>query len=192
MASMIIAIGAQNAFVLKQGLLKQAVFTVAFICFLCDFLLTTAGVLGLGEIFSMSPILAKILSLCGVIFLAWYGFNALRRAIKPTTLTLTQDKKYSYFKIVAQTLAVTLLNPHVYLDTMVIVGTVGARLAATQKWTFLFGCISASFLWFFSLAYGARLLLPLFKRPITWRILDGTIAIIMWTIALSLLLSVIK
>ncbi|MBR6026227.1 MAG: amino acid transporter [Neisseriaceae bacterium] len=192
MASMIIAIGAQNVFVLKQGLLKQAVFTVAFICFLCDFLLTSAGVLGIGEIFSISPNAAKILSLCGVIFLSYYGFCALLRAIKPTSLTITQGKKSSYWKIVAQTLAVTLLNPHVYLDTMVIVGTVGAKLAATQRWTFLFGCISASFLWFFCLAYGARLLLPLFNRPITWRILDGAIAIIMWAIALSLLLSVIK
>ncbi len=188
MGSLIIAIGAQNAFVLKQGLLKQHVFAVAAICFACDVVLAAIGVFGMGAAMMRYPLAVKILAVAGAVFLLWYGIGAFRRALRPVGFIVAgMNQPTSRRRVLAQTLAITLLNPHVYIDTVVIVGGIGATLTHLQKIAFLSGGLTVSALWFFSLAYGARVLLPLFRRPATWRVLDGVIALVMWGIAASLL-----
>ncbi len=187
--SLIVAIGAQNAFVLKQGLLKQHVFAVALVCWLCDFVLISLGVLGLGALLAKHTFWAALLAICGSLFLLWYGSLAARRA------WLGQGQIELNHKPVAPalrttlltTLAFTLLNPHVYLDTVVIIGGIAAPLSAAAKTHFLIGALLASAMWFFGLAYGARLLLPWFQQARTWRILDGLIAVVMFVLAAGLL-----
>lgn len=186
---LIIAIGAQNAFVLKQGLLKRHILAVILTCFACDFILITMGVMGLGSLISESQVASQALAIVGALFLLVYGARAFRSAYSGnSTLNLTQDNEQqsSALKAVLATLAVTLLNPHVYLDCFAIIGGIAGTLNSEQKWGFLAGALCTSLLWFFSLGYGARLLIPLFKRPITWRILDVGIGIVMWLIAFSL------
>lgn len=188
MGSMIVAIGAQNAFVLRQGLQQNHVFWVALVCWLCDVLLCSLGIFGMGLLIQKSPMAMNALALLGAIFLFWYGLNALKRALKPQGMNLIGNAfAMSRQRVLMQTLAVTLLNPHVYLDTVVIVGGIGATLNTEQKLAFLGGGMTMSALWFFGLAYGSRLLLPLFRRPATWRVLDMMIAAVMWLIAWSLL-----
>lgn len=186
---LIIAIGAQNAFVLKQGLLKRHILAVILTCFACDFILITMGVMGLGSLISESQVASQALAIVGALFLLVYGARAFRSAYSGNSaLDLAQDNEQqsSAFKAVLATLAVTLLNPHVYLDCFAIIGGIAGTLSNEQKWWFLAGALCTSLLWFFSLGYGARLLIPLFKRPITWRILDTGIGIVMWLIAFSL------
>lgn len=186
---LIVAIGAQNAFVLKQGLLKQHIFWVCLVCFLCDFTLMSLGVLGLGGLIANSPTIILILSLFGAAFLFWYGFRAFRSAYQGGA-NLSIDgtpHKASLKQTIATTLALTLLNPHVYLDTVVLVGSIASPLPLSQKYDFLIGAVCASALWFFGLGYGARLLIPLFKKPITWRLLDAFIGVVMWFIAYHLI-----
>lgn len=185
---LIIAIGAQNAFVLKQGLLKNHIFWVALTCFLCDFVLMSFGVLGFGSLISQSPIATIALAVVGALFLAVYGFRAMRSAISGGSSLALDDTtpKASLVATIGTTLALTLLNPHVYLDTVVIIGGVAGTLNFEQKIAFLAGALIVSAVWFFGLGYGARLLTPLFKNPSTWRVLDAIIALIMWGIALSL------
>ena len=187
---LIIAIGAQNAFVLKQGLLKRHTFWISFTCFLCDFILISLGVLGLGHLISQSPMASVALAFVGALFLLVYGARAFKSAyMGNSTLHIEPqaEDSGSAIKAVFATLAMTLLNPHVYLDTVVIIGGVAGTLALSEKWLFLLGAVFASALWFFGLGYGARLLIPLFKRPITWRILDSLIGIVMWLISFSLI-----
>lgn len=185
---LIIAIGAQNAFVLKQGLMKNHIFWVALTCFLCDFVLMSFGVLGFGSLISQSPMATIALAVVGALFLAVYGLRAMRSAIAGgTSLTLDNDSKQStLLATIGTTLALTLLNPHVYLDTVVIIGGVAGTLGFEQKIAFLVGSLLVSAAWFFGLGYGARLLIPLFKKAITWQILDAIIALVMWAIAISL------
>ncbi|MGV6987739.1 LysE/ArgO family amino acid transporter [Testudinibacter sp. P80/BLE/0925] len=188
-ASLIIAIGAQNAFVLKQGLLKQNIFWVALTCFLCDFVLIGIGVLGFGSLIGQNPSATLALAVVGALFLLVYGARAFRSAYQGTSglsLDKTERPPQSAVKIVLITLGLTLLNPHVYLDTVVIIGGIASTLLFEQKLQFLLGAVFASGLWFFGLGYGARLLIPLFKRPKTWRVLDFAIGCIMWLIAFSL------
>lgn len=187
--SLIVAIGAQNAFVLKQGLLRQNVFWVALVCFLCDAMLISLGVLGLGGFISTSQVASIALSLLGAGFLFIYGLRAFRSAWQGTSgLTLdAENQLYSRWKTILTTLAITLLNPHVYLDTVMIIGSVASPLALPDKVIFLFGAACASLLWFFSLAYGAKFLTPLFRQAKTWRVLDFIIGLVMWGIAFSLL-----
>lgn len=187
--SLIVAIGAQNAFVLKQGLLKQHIFWVSFTCFLCDFILICVGVMGLGSLISQSPMATLALAVVGALFLLVYGARAFRSAYQGSSgLSLDDSERpaQSAVKTVLITLGLTLLNPHVYLDTVVIIGGIASTLLFEQKLQFLLGAVFASGLWFFGLGYGARLLIPLFKRPKTWRILDFAIGCIMWLIAFSL------
>ena len=185
---LIVAIGAQNAFVLKQGLLRQHVFWVCLICFLCDFILMSMGVLGFGSLISQSPIATLMLSLMGAAFLFWYGFRAFKSAHQGTSVLAldSQHQTHTLGKTIATTLALTLLNPHVYLDTVVLVGSIASPLSLSEKYYFLIGAVLASATWFFGLGYGARLLTPLFKKPTTWRVLDTLIGIVMWAIAFSL------
>ncbi len=189
-SGLIVAIGAQNAFVLKQGLARHHIFWVALICFLCDAILMSAGVLGLGALIKNSSIAMCSLALMGAAFLFWYGFNAFRSAYQGTShleAAAGNANTASLSAVMTTTFALTLLNPHVYLDTVVILGGVAIALPFHDKLLFLLGAVSVSGLWFFGLGYGARLLTPLFQKPRTWQILDSLIGIIMWTIAWGLL-----
>lgn len=186
---LIVSIGAQNAFLLKQGILKQHVFWIALICFVCDVLLMGIGVLGLGSLIAQSPISSLILALIGALFLFTYGSRSFIAAYHGSSqLLMQQDKtKSSLKKAVLVTLAITLLNPHVYIDTVVIVGGIGGTLSFEQKIQFLIGALICSFLWFFGVGYGAGLLSPYFEKRRTWQILDSITGLIMYGIALSLL-----
>ncbi|PHI41218.1 amino acid transporter [Actinobacillus succinogenes] len=186
---LIIAIGAQNAFVLKQGLLKRNILAVVLTCFICDFVLISSGVLGLGSLISGSPVATVALAIVGAVFLFVYGLRAFRSAYAGNSalnLNAENSVQSSTLKAVLTTLAITLLNPHVYLDCFAIIGGIAGTIPAAQKTFFLLGALTASALWFFSLGYGARLLIPLFKRPATWRVLDGVIGVVMWSIAYNL------
>ncbi len=185
---LIVAIGAQNAHVLKQGLLKQHIFWVCLVCFLCDAILMSLGVLGLGVLIGQSRIATLSLALVGTLFLLWYGYRSFRSAWQGgANLAVTAEKhEQSVGKSIGITLALTLLNPHVYLDTLVLVGSIASPLSMGQKQLFLVGAIGASALWFFGLGYGARLLIPLFSKPRTWQVLDTLIGVVMWAIALGL------
>ncbi len=189
-SGLIVAIGAQNAFVLKQGLARHHIFWVALICFLCDAVLMSAGVLGLGTLINTSTMATCNLALLGSAFLFWYGFNAFRSAYQATShleAAASHANPASLAAVIATTFALTLLNPHVYLDTVVILGSVAVTLPLQDKYWFLLGAVSVSGIWFFGLGYGARLLSPLFQKPQTWQVLDLLIGIIMWTIAWGLL-----
>lgn len=186
--SLIIAIGSQNAFVLKQGLLKQYVPAVVIICFLCDFLLISIGVLGLGSVITQYPILAMILSALGGCFLVWYGWLSFKRAwcVHDALQAAQGDSSPSLRTVIISTLAVTLLNPHVYLDTLVIIGGLAASLSWQQKIFFTAGALLMSALWFISLGFGSRLLRPWFQNPRNWQILECIIGAVMWWIAYGL------
>lgn len=187
---LIIAIGAQNAFVLKQGLLKQNILAVIITCFACDFILISLGVLGLGSLISENQTATIGLAILGAIFLFFYGVRSLYSAYQGNSaLNLTSNPpiKTSSWQAVLATLAVTLFNPHVYLDCFAIIGGIAGTLTWQDKWAFLAGALCTSLLWFLSLGYGARLLIPLFRKNITWRIFDSLIAVVMWLIAWNLL-----
>lgn len=185
--SLIVAIGSQNAFVLKQALLRNHIFIVCLICFLCDFVLMSVGVFGVGQAIRTNTTLTILLSLAGTLFLFWYGAMSFWRSFRSNEhMELSSEgpnRQTSYKKTALATLAVTLLNPHVYLDTVVIVGGYAATLDYVGKAYFLTGALLVSLAWFFALGYGARLLTPVFARPRNWRILEFIIGCIMWYIA---------
>jgi L-lysine exporter family protein LysE/ArgO len=182
-ASLIIAIGAQNAFVLRQGLARAQVFLVAGLCSLADAGLIALGAGGFAALVAALPALAAAAAWGGALFLFAYGARALYGALRPGHLEAGGGAVTGAWKATALTLAVSLLNPHVYLDTVILIGSVAAQLAPPERLAFALGAMTASFVWFFSLALGARRLAPLFARPIAWRILDLAIAGVMWSIA---------
>lgn len=187
---LIASIGAQNAFLLKQGILKQHVFWIAFICFICDIVLMSLGVLGLGTLIAQSPFFTLLLSLIGALFLFTYGSRAFISAYRGIS-QLHNDAastKTGLKKAILITLAITLLNPHVYIDTVVIVGGIGGTLDFEQKIHFLLGALICSFLWFFGVGYGTGYLAPYFVKRRTWQILDLITGLIMYLIAISLIL----
>lgn len=187
--SLIVAIGAQNAFVLRQGLRREHVFTVVAICALSDALLIAVGIAGLGAIIQEVEWLLLVIEFVGGIFLITYGAKAAVRAIKPQTLSPEiAGTKTPLAKTVSTTLALTFLNPHVYLDTVLLLGSV-AGTYGTNDWWFGAGAIAGSILWFSTLGFGARLLTPAFKSTQAWRVLDSLIAIVMFTLGASLLWS---
>jgi L-lysine exporter family protein LysE/ArgO len=187
-ASLIIAIGAQNAFVLRQGLLRAHVALVVFICILIDVVLTTVGVGGLSASLGRSPPALEGLALAGACFLGWYGFGAARRACSSQSLSAPcAGDSRSARGVLLQTLAVSLLNPHVYLDTVLLIGSIGVQQPVALRPAFLAGVWTASAGWFTSLGFGSRLLAPVFARPLAWRVLDALVALVMWGIALTLL-----
>ena len=188
-ASLIIAIGAQNAFVLRQGLLRQHVFTCALICTLCDMVLIYAGVAGVGALITAAPNLLVFAKWGGAAFLIIYGARSAWAAFHSGGMAAKDEVPRSHLATIVAALSFSLLNPHVYLDTVVLLGAVGGQQPENARGVFAAGAMTASTLWFFGLAYGARLLAPLFAKPIAWRILDGVIALVVWLIALSLLLS---
>lgn len=186
-AGLIVAIGAQNAFILRQGLKKQHVFILCLICSVSDAILIVAGVAGLGNWISRSPQLIGLVTIAGAVFLAFYGLRAAVRVFQPETLDPARSGKDDLGQAVAACLAFTFLNPHVYLDTVVLIGSLSATYSGAGRVAFGFGATFASFAWFFALGYGARHLAPLFARPSAWRALDGIIALIMWALAGSLI-----
>lgn len=186
MAALIVAIGVQNAFVLRQGLKRQSVFIAATICFGCDVLLVGLGTAGLGALFAASRNLSLLVAFGGATFLFFYGMRSLHAAKKAEGLDLKAAEKASRTGIILTAFAVSLLNPHAILDTVVLVGGMAARYQGSAQLACAFGAVTASGVWFYSLAYGARWLAPVLTRPKIWRIIDLIIGLMMLTLAISL------
>lgn len=186
-ASLILAIGAQNAFILRQGLLRQHVFVLCLICAASDALLIAAGVAGLGTLIATSPRLIMAVTVGGALFLFAYALMAFRRAMHPEALHAAQKGEGSLKAAIAACLAFTFLNPHVYLDTVVLLGSLSASFEGAARMAYGAGAVVASFVWFFGLGYGARLLQPVFARPAAWRVLDILIGVVMAAIGFGLL-----
>ena len=190
-ASLIIAIGLQNAFILRQGLKNRHVFATALTASLCDGILILAGVLGFGLILEKMPDLITFIRWGGVAFLTVYGARSFYSAFKFQALDDETVRGLAKAGTLKETililLGVSLLNPHVYLDTVVLIGGLSASHGEIGKYIFGAGALSGSFIWFFSLAYGARFLSPLFRRPRAWQILDIIIGCVMWAIAFTLI-----
>ena len=182
----IVAIGPQNAFVLRQGLRKQHVFALATACALSDIVLIAAGVAGLGSLVRATPAALTAIGVGGAIFLFAHGALALRRMLSTESLHVNEGEGGSLAATLTTGLALTFLNPHVYLDTVVLIGGLSARHPGAGAIAFGIGAGVASTSWFYGLGYGARLLVPLFAKPIAWRVLDGIIVLLMWGIAASL------
>lgn len=184
---LIVAIGAQNAFVLRQGLRREHVGSVVLFCALADGVLIAAGVLGMGQALGASPGLARALALAGAAFLAVYGWQALRRSQRPQQLQAAQGvKALGRGATLLQAAAFTLLNPHVYLDTVLLVGSIGAQQPPALRGWFVAGASCASLSWFGLLGFGARWLAPWFARPKAWQWLDGLIGVTMWGLTVLL------
>jgi L-lysine exporter family protein LysE/ArgO len=185
--TLIAAIGAQNAFVLRQGIRGEHVLTVVAVCTVSDILLISAGIAGFGALISAHPSVVDIAKFGGAAFLVGYGLLAARRAWRPSSLTPSESAPARLLEVVVTCLALTWLNPHVYLDTVVLLGAL-ANEHRDDRWLFGIGAVTASAVWFVSLGLGARRLAGLFATPLTWRILDGLIAVAM--IGLAVLLAV--
>jgi L-lysine exporter family protein LysE/ArgO len=186
-ASLIIAIGPQNAFVLRQGLVRRHVGPIVAICALSDAGLILAGAAGVGSLVNASSGIFIVLALGGAAFLAWYGIGAVRRALAPSSLQTDSGAGGSLRQAIMTVLALTWLNPHVYLDTVVLLGGISGRYPLEIRAFFACGAMLASVVWFAALGYGARLLAPIFRRPLAWRILDSVIALVMFAIAFRLI-----
>lgn len=181
---LIMAIGAQNAFVLGQALRREHHLGAAMICMLCDALLITAGTFGLASLLDSHAMLLAFTRWGGVLFLTCYALLALKRACSAQSLKAAERAPRSLSAVIVATLAVTLLNPHVYIDTLVLIGSIGAQQRIPEL--FVLGAVSASVLWFGCLALGAARLAPVLSRPMTWRLIDAGVAIMMLTVAWSL------
>ncbi|ECV9714099.1 amino acid transporter [Campylobacter upsaliensis] len=190
--SLIVAIGAQNVFILRQALANHYIFIVCLLCFLCDVVLMCVGIFGVGEIFAKNQILALILALCGVCFALYYAFLSLRAVFANSIkLQLAKEKLPSLKKVITLTLFVTLANPHVYLDTVFLVGSAALNFSFDEKILFALGALSASFLWFFSLGYGAKFL-SFYIKPNFVKIIDLFVCFIMCMVAYSLILYILE
>jgi L-lysine exporter family protein LysE/ArgO len=186
--ALIVAIGAQNAFVLRQGLRGEHVLAVVAVCAVSDMLLITAGIAGIGALISAHPEALDIARFGGAAFLIGYGLLAARRAWRTSTLAASDEGPARLLEVLVTCLALTWLNPHVYLDTVILLGTL-ANEHSEQRLLFGVGAVTASVVWFVSLGLGARRLSRLFATPLTWRILDGLIAVTMTGLGVSLILS---
>jgi L-lysine exporter family protein LysE/ArgO len=190
---LIVAIGAQNAFVLRQGLRREHVGSVVAFCAVADAVLITAGVFGMAQALGDRPMLARGLALGGAAFLAVYGRRALQRARRISALDVTSmGQGLSRGAALAQAAAFTLLNPHVYLDTVLLVGSIGAQQPAPLQAWFAAGASVASLLWFSALGFGARWLAPWFARPRAWQVLDALIGVTMWVLSALLVRHVVN
>ncbi len=186
--SLIVAIGAQNAFVLRQGLKGEHVFAVCLACALSDAILITLGVAGFGKLIAWLPWLGPVMRYGGAAFLIWYGGKSLWSALRSTgALSMADAPAATLGKTVVACLAITWLNPHVYLDTLVLLGSISTQFPGQQV-SFAMGAMTGSFLFFFALGYGAGWLRPLFAKPQAWRVLEGLIAFVMGSIAIKLLI----
>ena len=186
--SLIMAVGAQNAFVLKQGLKGSHTLPIAAICSFIDAIMITAGVAGLGHLIIAFPLVKDIASFGGALFLLVYGYGALKSSFSDNRMDNDGDLAAdSLKKAVLTTLAISLLNPHLYLDTVVLLGSISVQFEGTEKQWFGAGAVLASFVWFFSLSLGAKYLSPVFKKPKAWCYLDRFICVTMWSIAAALI-----
>lgn len=185
-AGLIIAIGSQNAFVLCQGLLQRNVGLVVLTCALGDITLILCGVLGVGALVREWPALMQVLRFGGAVFLGVYGVMAARRAWAGSSGLAPEQAATSSRRVLLACLAFTFLNPHVYLDTMILLGSLSTRYAGTGQWAFAVGACLASITWFSTLGFGSRLLLPVFKSQRAWRLLDAFVALFMLTLAVVL------
>lgn len=184
--SLIVAIGAQNAFVLRQGLRRSHVGLVVAICALSDVVLILAGVAGIGVLVDRAPWAVEVVRWLGVAFLTVYGVTSLLRARRPQVLDAGDGAVEARGGVVARAVALTWLNPHVYLDTVVLLG--GLATQNEPRWVFAAGAALASVTWFAALGFGARVLRPLFARPRAWRVLDVGVAVVVLTVAVGLVL----
>jgi L-lysine exporter family protein LysE/ArgO len=195
-ASLIIAIGAQNAFVLRQGLRREHVTAVVVVCMLVDWVLIAAGSLGFGSLVRAFPLVTSLAAWGGALFLLGYGAMSLRSAVHPAALSAETDgvspAVVTTKAAVLAALAVSLLNPHVYLDTVVLLGSIAAQYEGVLRAWFTMGAWVASLTWFSALGFGARLLAPVFEKPAAWRVLDVAIGVIMWWIAIGLVLGQLR
>jgi len=183
---LIAAIGAQNSFVLAQGVKKQYVFLVPLLCSIIDIVLIVSGTAGVGTFVSTHPKIAYYAAIGGALFLTGYGIKSLHSAFSTNILEKAATKKNACLRsIILTTLALSLLNPHVYFDTIIMLGSISAQFAGGLRLAFTLGACSASVLWFFALSLGGTLLEPFFRKPFSWRILDFSICLVMWTIAWS-------
>jgi L-lysine exporter family protein LysE/ArgO len=180
--ALIIAIGAQNAFVLRQGLRRQNIFAVVLFCAVADAILIGAGILGLGAVIESVPWLLVVLRFGGAAYLVWFGISSIRRAISPSVLDASGQAKSNLAKAIGTAAALTFLNPHVYIDTVILLGSIGNQFV-NDRWWFWLGASIGSFVWFFGLGYFARLLAPFTSSLKFWRILDSLIAVVMFFIA---------
>ncbi|MFM0646648.1 LysE/ArgO family amino acid transporter [Paraburkholderia bryophila] len=189
-ASLIVTIGAQNAYVLRQGIMRSHVGKIVALCALSDFILIGAGVGGASVLVKRFPVFVHAMLYVGLAYLAWFGFNALRRAVRPDHAALQAEASGAApvqraLPIVLMTLALTWLNPHVYLDTFLLIGTAGAREPEGARLAFALGAMVVSGIWFVGLGYGARAMAPLFRRATAWRVLDGAIGSMVLLIAVT-------
>ncbi|OAE00942.1 LysE/ArgO family amino acid transporter [Arthrobacter sp. OY3WO11] len=184
--ALIIAIGAQNAFVLRQGIRREHVGVVVALCMISDALLILGGTVGIGALVSRFPLALDVLRWGGAAYLAWWALRSFRSAFKPSTLTAEAPR--SKGSVIATTLALTYLNPHVYLDTVVLLGGLANQHGPDARWIFAAGAVVGSALWFSALGYGARKLSGVLSSPRTWRIVDLAIGVVMLALAIKLVL----
>ncbi|MFM0193419.1 LysE/ArgO family amino acid transporter [Paraburkholderia strydomiana] len=190
-ASLIVTIGAQNAFVLRQGIMRSHVGKIVALCAVSDCILISAGVGGASVLIERYPVFVHVMLYVGLAYLAWFGINALRRAVRPGHAVMDADANRGAqpaqraMPIMLMTLAFTWLNPHVYLDTFLLVGTAGAREPDGARVAFAVGAMAVSCVWFIALGYGARALAPLFRRASAWRVLDGAIGSMVLLLAVT-------
>ena len=188
--SLIIAIGAQNAFVLRQGLRREHVLAVVVVCAVSDAVLIFAGIAGLGVHIQQAGWVLIVVRVAGAAFLVWYGIRSARRALKPATLETDEGgDRMTLAAAITTALALTWLNPHVYLDTVVLLGSIGGTYG-DYRWWFAAGAMTASVVWFSALGFGSRALRPIFAKPMAWRILDVFIAVVMFALAASLIVGI--
>ncbi|MDV7338877.1 LysE/ArgO family amino acid transporter [Terasakiella sp. A23] len=187
-ASLIIAIGAQNAFVLGQGLRKNYPLSIALVCAVCDAILIVLGVAGLGSLIASSPLWTNIMAWGGAAFLFWYGLRSFQSLFSDHSLKQDRGEGKSRKEILLITLAITLLNPHVYLDTVVLLGGIASQYEDTARPYFALGAVIASFLWFLTISLGAAWASPYLARPITWKVIDAVTGCVMWLVAVTLVL----
>ena len=186
--SLIVAIGAQNAFILRQGILRKHVFSIALFCSISDAILIVIGVIGISYFFSdfineYSKVIFGIASL----WLFFYGVLRIKSALRSDTSIITKNNESSsWLNTISIIFIFTFVNPHVYLDTVILIGSISQQFEDLNQFYFSLGACSASFIWFFGIAYGAKLLAPIMQKPKHWRILDLIIALIMFIIAFNL------
>ena len=185
--SLIMAIGAQNAFVIRQGLTNKHLLLTALLCSVADALLILLGVFGFGTVIADFPLCMEGAKYCSIIFLAIYGVIALKSALWGKKGENSGELIQSQKKIIAVLLTLSFLNPHAYLDTVVLLGGIASQQPDHEQLYFAGGAIFASFAWFFSITYGSRFLAPLFQHPSSWKIVDGLVAVSMWLIAITLI-----
>ncbi|GGH95797.1 putative transporter [Arthrobacter liuii] len=184
--ALIVAIGAQNAFVLRQGIRREHIGAVVVVCMAGDALLIVGGTAGIGALVTRFPEVLEVLRWAGAAYLLWFAVRSFMAAVKPSALE--EEAPNSKNSVIATTAALTFLNPHVYLDTVVLLGSLANQLGPDLRWTFAAGAVTGSVLWFSGLGYGARALAGVLSSPRTWRWIDASIGVLMVILAIRLVL----